>query len=150
MTTKFCYKIWRKTRIYLQRQNYILRWYWDEDRMKYIIQRCTKPGCGRSNPGSNPGILPNIVHKVKTQDGERCLLNWEQKELKKRKISCFQKKKFCSHLPNSLQIQTNLNHWIRKFLIKRVLGYHLDICHHVNHDSLLTAQGYYVQRGRYY
>ena len=24
------------------------------------------PGCGRSNSGSIPGILPNIVHKVKT------------------------------------------------------------------------------------
>ena len=62
--------------------------------MKYIIQRCTKPGCGRSNPGSNPGILPNIVHKVKTQDGERCLLNWEQKELKKTKNKLLSEKKF--------------------------------------------------------
>ena len=32
------------------------------------------PGCDRSNLGSNPGILPNIVHKVKTRDGERTLL----------------------------------------------------------------------------
>ena len=31
--------------------------------------------CGRSNSGSYPDILQNIVHKVKTQDGERTLLN---------------------------------------------------------------------------
>ena len=29
-----------------------------------------KPGCDRSNSGSNPDILPNTVHNVKTCDGE--------------------------------------------------------------------------------
>ena len=29
------------------------------------------PGCGRSILGSNPGILPNTVNKVKPWDGEQ-------------------------------------------------------------------------------
>ena len=46
---------------------------------KFFFKRCVfcvpHPGCGRSNSGSNPGILPNIVYKSKTRDGERTLLN---------------------------------------------------------------------------
>ena len=43
------------------------------------------PGCGRSNSGSIPGILPNVVHTVKpprTVNG-----NLGRKQLKKKKIS---------------------------------------------------------------
>ena len=39
--------------------------------MKTIGNYGKHHGCGRSNSGSNPGILPNIVHKVKTRDGVR-------------------------------------------------------------------------------
>ena len=44
------------------------------------------PGCGRSNSGSNPGILPNIVHTVykKTRDGVLYTVTWEQKEFLKK------------------------------------------------------------------
>ena len=37
------------------------------------------PDCGRSNSGSYPGNLPNIVHKVKIPG--RSTGTWEQKEL---------------------------------------------------------------------
>ena len=39
--------------------------------------------CSLRNSGSNPGILPNIVHKVKTLGGKQTLLkHWEQRVLK--------------------------------------------------------------------
>ena len=41
----------------------------------------SSPGCSRSNSSSNPGILTNILHKVKTRDGERILLNTGNKKL---------------------------------------------------------------------
>ena len=37
------------------------------------------PGCGRSNSGSNPSILPNIVHKGTKIPGQSTE-PWEQKE----------------------------------------------------------------------
>ena len=53
-----------------------------------VLRGCT-PGCSRSNLGSNPGILPDIAHKVKIRDGERTLLDPGNKKSKKtnKKIS---------------------------------------------------------------
>ena len=56
------------------------------------------PGCGRSNSGSIPGILPNIVHKVKSRGGERSLITLETKRVIK--------KMFADHC---LRIKKHLN-----------------------------------------
>ena len=41
----------------------------------YFVQLIdSTPGCGKSNSGSIPGNLPNIVHKVKSRGGERTLV----------------------------------------------------------------------------
>ena len=45
------------------------------------------PGCGRSNLGSNPGILPNIVHQV--QIPGRSTGTWEQNEVEQKYIYKF-------------------------------------------------------------
>ena len=54
--------------------------------LKPLVLDCvgSTPGCGPSNSGSNPGILPNIVHKVKTPGTGTG--PWGQKQLKKKKM----------------------------------------------------------------
>ena len=65
----------------------ILSWYHYQLLQRNIKLIWSTPGCNRSNWGSNPGILPNIVHIVKPGMESRPSLPWEQKKVRKKKKS---------------------------------------------------------------